>query len=82
VCGDLGSVELDSKVAEIIHGVLELAEFWLREEDLENGVAGLHVCLSPLLCIDVVELQGSYTGTSHRQICGVEDVTSFSVEIL
>ena len=38
--------------------------------------------LSPKLCADVVELKSSYTGTCHRQICDVKDISSFSVEVL
>jgi hypothetical protein len=53
---DLGPIEFDSQVAEVILGVLELAELWLRQEDLQDGVAGLHMSLAPFLRLDVVEL--------------------------
>jgi hypothetical protein len=40
---NLGPVEFDSQVAEIILGVLELAELWLGQEDLQDSMAGLHL---------------------------------------
>jgi hypothetical protein len=40
---DLGSIKLDSQVAEIVLGVLELAKLWFGEEDLQNGVTSLHL---------------------------------------
>jgi len=43
VGSDLGSVELNSQVAEVILGVLELAKVWLGKEDLQDGVTGLHL---------------------------------------
>jgi hypothetical protein len=40
---DLGPVELDSQVAEVVLGVLKLAKLWLRQEHLEDGVTSLHL---------------------------------------
>ena len=79
---DFAPVDADGQVGEVGGRVFEAAEGVPRvEERLEDGVARLHVDLSPFPAPRVPEFQRHDARPRHGQVAGVEDVAGFAVHV-
>lgn len=79
---NLRAIQLDGQIRQVSLLVVQLAEIVASlEETLEDGESGLAVSLSPLLALGIPHLERCKTSSGHREVGGIEHVTSLSINI-